>query len=92
MLGVWSSSCRGILLSRMLLALICDPQTESRGSPTDAEVSEVSAVLNRLFDSMCDRLCSRQLQASLSEYLDAACSLLFELLLFGYQVSSGRTK
>ncbi|XP_037552056.1 uncharacterized protein C12orf56 homolog [Nematolebias whitei] len=55
---------KGILLSRMLLALICDPQMESRGSPTDAE-----------------------LQASLSEYLDAACSLLFELLLFGYQSS-----
>lgn len=32
-------------------------------------------------------VCLRQLQALLSEYLDAACSLLFELLLLGHEVS-----
>ncbi|XP_017296790.1 uncharacterized protein C12orf56 homolog [Kryptolebias marmoratus] len=55
---------KGALLSRMLLALICDPQTDRRRPPTHS-----------------------QLQASLSEYLDAACSLLFELLLLGHQSS-----
>ncbi|XP_054878037.1 uncharacterized protein C12orf56 homolog [Poeciliopsis prolifica] len=57
---------RGALISRLLLAFICDPDCEkqSRGSASDSE-----------------------LQALLSEYLDAACSLLFELLLLGYETS-----
>ncbi|XP_043964179.1 uncharacterized protein C12orf56 homolog [Gambusia affinis] len=55
---------RGALVSRLLLAVICDPDGEkqSQGSASDSE-----------------------LQALLSEYLDAACSLLFELLLLGYE-------
>ncbi|XP_036005192.1 uncharacterized protein C12orf56 homolog isoform X3 [Fundulus heteroclitus] len=58
---------KGALISRLLLALICDPDGEkhSRGSASDSE----------------------QLQALLSEYLDAACSLLFELLLMGFETS-----
>ncbi|XP_012733731.2 uncharacterized protein C12orf56 homolog isoform X2 [Fundulus heteroclitus] len=57
---------KGALISRLLLALICDPDGEkhSRGSASDSE-----------------------LQALLSEYLDAACSLLFELLLMGFETS-----
>ncbi|KAK5619784.1 hypothetical protein CRENBAI_007385 [Crenichthys baileyi] len=57
---------KGALISRLLLALICDPDGEkrSRGSASDSE-----------------------LQALLSEYLDAACSLLFELLLLGFETS-----
>uniref|UniRef100_A0A3B5A2A0 Uncharacterized protein n=1 Tax=Stegastes partitus TaxID=144197 RepID=A0A3B5A2A0_9TELE len=60
------SAKKGALASRMLLALICDPQlqTQSRGSPMDSE-----------------------LQALLAEYLDAACSLLFELLLLGHETN-----
>ncbi|XP_014897105.1 uncharacterized protein C12orf56 homolog isoform X2 [Poecilia latipinna] len=55
---------RGALISRLLLAFICDPggEKQSRGSASDSE-----------------------LQALLSEYLDAACSLLSELLLLGYE-------
>ncbi|KAM9328414.1 uncharacterized protein C12orf56 homolog [Pholidichthys leucotaenia] len=55
---------KGALASRMLLALICDPQLKahSRGSLIDSE-----------------------LQGVLSEYLDAACFLLFELLLLGQE-------
>ncbi|XP_070847625.1 uncharacterized protein C12orf56-like isoform X3 [Chaetodon trifascialis] len=58
------STKRGALASRMLLALICDPelQTQNQGSQTDRE-------------------------ALLAEYLDAACSLLFELLLLGHNAS-----
>ncbi|KAM4711531.1 uncharacterized protein C12orf56 homolog isoform 2-T2 [Anableps anableps] len=57
---------RGALISRLLLAVLCDPDgaKHSRGSVPDSE-----------------------LQALLSEYLDAACSLLFELLLLGYESS-----
>ncbi|XP_029902143.1 uncharacterized protein C12orf56 homolog [Myripristis murdjan] len=57
---------KGALTARMLLALVCDPeiQTRSPGSPTDPE-----------------------LQALLAEYLDAANSLLFELLLLGQEAS-----
>ncbi|XP_070709678.1 uncharacterized protein C12orf56 homolog [Pempheris klunzingeri] len=60
------SAKRGALASRMLLALLCDPelQTRTRGSQVDCE-----------------------LQALLAEYLDAACSLLFELLLLGHEAS-----
>ncbi|XP_069543621.1 uncharacterized protein C12orf56 homolog [Brachyistius frenatus] len=60
------SAKRGALASRMLLALICDPQlrTPDRTSPIDSE-----------------------LQVLLSEYLDSACSLLFELLLLGHETS-----
>ncbi|KAM6895756.1 uncharacterized protein C12orf56 homolog [Xenentodon cancila] len=60
------SAEKGALASRMLLALICDPQLRvlNRGSPVDSE-----------------------LQALLTEYLDAACSLLFELLLLGHETS-----
>uniref|UniRef100_A0A4W6BT03 Si:ch211-258f14.2 n=1 Tax=Lates calcarifer TaxID=8187 RepID=A0A4W6BT03_LATCA len=67
------SAKKGALVSRMLLALICDPhlQTQSQGSLIDSEVS-------------CSLL---TLQALLSDYLDAACSLLFELLLLGQEVS-----
>lgn len=58
------SAKKGALASRMLLALICDPelQTQNQGSPIDRE-------------------------ALLAEYLDAACSLLFELLLLGHNAS-----
>uniref|UniRef100_A0A3B5QDJ0 Chromosome 17 C12orf56 homolog n=1 Tax=Xiphophorus maculatus TaxID=8083 RepID=A0A3B5QDJ0_XIPMA len=50
---------RGALISRLLLAFVCDPDGEkqSRGSASESE-----------------------LQGLVSEYLDAACSLLFELL------------
>ncbi|XP_030004172.1 uncharacterized protein C12orf56 homolog isoform X2 [Sphaeramia orbicularis] len=60
------SAKKGALTSRMLLALICDPelQTQNQGSATDSE-----------------------LQAFLAEYLDAACSLFFELLLLGHETS-----
>uniref|UniRef100_A0A673ALZ4 Si:ch211-258f14.2 n=1 Tax=Sphaeramia orbicularis TaxID=375764 RepID=A0A673ALZ4_9TELE len=63
------SAKKGALTSRMLLALICDPelQTQNQGSATDSE-----------------------LQAFLAEYLDAACSLFFELLLLGHEVSLDR--
>ncbi|XP_029020083.1 uncharacterized protein C12orf56 homolog [Betta splendens] len=54
------SAKKGALASRMLLALICDPQPEAHAQGP--------------------LLCS---QALLSKYLDAACSLLFELLLVG---------
>uniref|UniRef100_A0A8C6Q0N2 Uncharacterized protein n=1 Tax=Nothobranchius furzeri TaxID=105023 RepID=A0A8C6Q0N2_NOTFU len=47
---------KGALASRMLLALICDPQAEGQGSVDDL-------------------------------YLDASCSLLFELLLLGHELS-----
>ncbi|XP_059181486.1 uncharacterized protein C12orf56 homolog isoform X2 [Centropristis striata] len=57
---------KGALASRLLLALICDPelQTQNQKSLVDCE-----------------------LQALLAEYLDAACSLLFELLLLGHEAS-----
>ncbi|KAM4570389.1 uncharacterized protein C12orf56 homolog [Odontesthes bonariensis] len=58
------SAKKGALASRMLLALICDPQAHSRGAPVESE-----------------------LQALLTEYLDAACALLFELLLLGQETS-----
>ncbi|XP_060885377.1 uncharacterized protein C12orf56 homolog [Labrus mixtus] len=60
------SAKKGALASRMLLALICDPelQTENQGSLADCE-----------------------LQALLADYLDAACSLLFEMLLLGQEAS-----
>uniref|UniRef100_A0A3B4WLQ3 Uncharacterized protein n=2 Tax=Seriola lalandi dorsalis TaxID=1841481 RepID=A0A3B4WLQ3_SERLL len=69
------SAKKGCLASRMLLALICDPrlQTQNRGSQVDSELQS---------------LCLCQLQALLSEYLDAACSLLFELLCSDDSVSS----
>ncbi|XP_044041240.1 uncharacterized protein C12orf56 homolog isoform X2 [Siniperca chuatsi] len=58
------SAKKGALASRMLLALICDPelQTQNQRSAIDCE-------------------------ALLAEYLDAACSLLFELLLLGHEAS-----
>ncbi|XP_070785342.1 uncharacterized protein C12orf56 homolog [Enoplosus armatus] len=60
------SARKGALASRMLLALICDPelQTQNQRSLIDCEP-----------------------QALLAEYLDAACSLLFELLLLGHEAS-----
>lgn len=84
----------------MLLALVCDPQpkTEDRGSGgsggsgASLPASEVSScflsltISNHFSDVV---LCFYQLQGSLSEYLDGACSLLFELLLVGHEVSSG---
>ena len=82
---------RGALASRMLLALICDPeqQTQNTGSLIDCEVSCYLLLtwyyysLKSVF-SVTVVLC---LQALLSEYLDAACSLLSELLLLGHEVS-----
>nr|XP_046235350.1 uncharacterized protein C12orf56 homolog isoform X2 [Scatophagus argus] len=58
------SAEKGTLASRMLLALICDPELQNQGSLPDVD-----------------------LQALLTEYLDAACSLLFELLLLGHEAS-----
>ncbi|CAJ1054546.1 uncharacterized protein C12orf56 homolog [Xyrichtys novacula] len=60
------SAKKGALASRMLLALICDPevQSENRGSLADCE-----------------------LRALLADYLDAACSLLFEMVLLGQEAS-----
>nr|XP_020468985.1 uncharacterized protein C12orf56 homolog [Monopterus albus] len=58
------SARKGALASRMLLALICDPQLKPH-SPRHVTGTE----------------------ALLSEYLDAACSLLFELLLLGHESS-----
>lgn len=81
----------------MLLALIYDPelqtQTQNPGSLNDHEVSFIHIIAIILFYSvlilfnvaavlLC--LCP---QALIVEYLDAACSLLFELLLLGYEVS-----
>ncbi|XP_024138207.1 uncharacterized protein C12orf56 homolog isoform X1 [Oryzias melastigma] len=56
---------KGALTSRMLLAVVYDPQAKSRESPLDSK-----------------------LQSLREEYLDAACSLLCELLLLGQQTSS----
>ncbi|XP_045928581.1 uncharacterized protein C12orf56 homolog isoform X1 [Micropterus dolomieu] len=60
------SAKKGALASRMLLALICDPelQTQNQRSLMDCE-----------------------LQALLAEYLDAASSLLFEMLLLGHEAT-----
>lgn len=79
----------------MLLALVCDPklQTCSGGSLADSEVSCSCLPLlhfNFLIFCFCQIVvlaCLPQLQALLSQYLDAACSLLFELLLLGHEVS-----
>uniref|UniRef100_A0A3Q0RXN3 Si:ch211-258f14.2 n=1 Tax=Amphilophus citrinellus TaxID=61819 RepID=A0A3Q0RXN3_AMPCI len=67
-LGLLSAK-KGALTSRMLLALICDPQpqTHSGASLMDLEVSSLLS-----------------LRALLAEYLNAASSLLFELLLVGH--------
>ncbi|XP_078798261.1 uncharacterized protein C12orf56 homolog isoform X2 [Oryzias latipes] len=54
----------GALTSRMLLALICDPQTKNQEPPLDSKLPSLR-----------------------EEYLDAAGSLLFELLLLGHQTS-----
>lgn len=78
---------RGALASRLLLALICDPelQTQTQGSLSDCEVSSSVSPLLLCFKCFSSRMsfCLRQPQ-----YLDAACSLLFELLLLGHEVSS----
>ncbi|XP_042371719.1 uncharacterized protein C12orf56-like, partial [Plectropomus leopardus] len=58
------SAKKGALASRMLLAVICDPELQTRRPAADCE-----------------------LQALLSEYLDAACSLLSEMLLLGLEAS-----
>uniref|UniRef100_A0A3P9IXJ7 Si:ch211-258f14.2 n=1 Tax=Oryzias latipes TaxID=8090 RepID=A0A3P9IXJ7_ORYLA len=55
---------KGALTSRMLLALICDPQTKNQEPPLDSKLPSLR-----------------------EEYLDAAGSLLFELLLLGHQTS-----
>uniref|UniRef100_A0AAV2IW99 Uncharacterized protein n=1 Tax=Knipowitschia caucasica TaxID=637954 RepID=A0AAV2IW99_KNICA len=55
------SANNGALASRMLLALVCDPQPQSPNAP--------------------------QIDTCLIEYLDAACSLFFELLLQGQEKS-----
>ncbi|CAK6978159.1 uncharacterized protein C12orf56 homolog [Scomber scombrus] len=60
------SAKKGALASRMLLALICDPEP-----PTQNQESLIDC----------------ELQTLLAEYLDAACSLLFELLLLGHEAS-----
>ncbi|XP_026218821.1 uncharacterized protein C12orf56 homolog isoform X2 [Anabas testudineus] len=60
------SAKKGALASRILLALVCNPQIR-----TDTGGSQFAS----------------ELQALLSEYLDGACSLLFELLLVGYETS-----
>ncbi|KAK2859101.1 hypothetical protein Q5P01_003721 [Channa striata] len=57
------SAKKGALASRMLLALMCDPQLKTCTQGT--------------LDS--------ERQTLLSEYLDGACSLLFELLLLGHE-------
>uniref|UniRef100_A0A3P8UY17 Chromosome 8 C12orf56 homolog n=1 Tax=Cynoglossus semilaevis TaxID=244447 RepID=A0A3P8UY17_CYNSE len=57
------SSNNGTLVSRMLLALICDPQPQTQSSVIGSEF-----------------------QVLMSEYQDAACSLLFELLLLGHEI------
>ncbi|XP_072309490.1 uncharacterized protein C12orf56 homolog [Eucyclogobius newberryi] len=55
------SANNGALVTRMLLALICDPGPQTPNVP--------------------------QIDVCLTEYLDAACSLLFELLLQGQEKS-----
>lgn len=83
--------CRGALASRMLLALVCDPkpQTCTGASIADSEVSCRPKIihLNSSFYQIAVLVCLPQLHALLSQYLDAACSLLFELLLLGHEVS-----
>ncbi|XP_053169780.1 uncharacterized protein C12orf56 homolog [Scomber japonicus] len=59
------SAKKGALASRMLLALICDPEPQTQNQ---------ESLVND-----CETL--------LAEYLDAACSLLFELLLLGHEAS-----
>ncbi|XP_030576366.1 LOW QUALITY PROTEIN: uncharacterized protein C12orf56 homolog [Archocentrus centrarchus] len=57
------SAKKGALTSRMLLALICDPQPQTHSGAS---------------------LMDLELRALLAEYLNAASSLLFELLLVGH--------
>lgn len=82
---------RGALASRMLLAVICDPEqpTQNTGSLIDCEVScdPLSTQYLYLFKSVFNVTVVLSLEALLSEYLDAACSLLSELLLLGHEVS-----
>lgn len=84
-------SSRGALASRMLLAVICDPEqpTQNTGSLIDCEVScdLLSTQYLYLFKSVFNVTVVLSLEALLSEYLDAACSLLSELLLLGHEVS-----
>ncbi|XP_073336520.1 uncharacterized protein C12orf56 homolog [Pagrus major] len=85
------SAKKGALASRMLLALICDPeqQTQNQGSLINCEVS-CSLLLTQyyyLFNPVFNVTVALCLQALLSEYLDAASSLLFELLLLGHEAS-----
>ncbi|KAG8005516.1 protein C12orf56 [Nibea albiflora] len=85
------SAKKGALTSRMLLALVCDPelQTQNQESSIDHEVSCSLLTLTLLFiiSVTVVLVCLCQLQALLAEYLDAACSLLFELLLLGHEAS-----
>ncbi|XP_031714813.1 uncharacterized protein C12orf56 homolog isoform X1 [Anarrhichthys ocellatus] len=85
------SAKKGALASRMLLALICDAelQTQNQSSLVDCKVSCSPLTLMLYISSVSNvtavLLC--QCQALLAEYLDAACSLLFELLLLGHDAS-----
>ncbi|XP_056878260.1 uncharacterized protein C12orf56 homolog isoform X1 [Takifugu flavidus] len=77
------SAEKGALASRLLLVLICDPEIQNQ--ERDCEVSYllfISVVFLTPF------LIFFLLQALLQEYLDASCSLLFELLLLGQEAST----
>lgn len=74
--------CRGALASRLLLALICDPEIQNQEHDC-----EVSCLLFTFLFFLTPFLIFFLLQALLQEYLDASCSLLFELLLLGQEVS-----
>ncbi|KAM3587458.1 uncharacterized protein V6R79_006060 [Siganus canaliculatus] len=77
------SDKKGALASRMLLALTCDP---SSCCVADCEVSAARLSLKqREAEVTVVRPCC--LQVLLAEYLDAACSLLFELLLLGHEAT-----
>ncbi|XP_034719160.1 uncharacterized protein C12orf56 homolog isoform X1 [Etheostoma cragini] len=81
------SAKKGSLTSRMLLALICDAELQTQNL-ADCEVSCSLLTLILLFiESVVNVSLLRQLQALLAEYLDAACSLLFEILLSGHEAS-----
>uniref|UniRef100_H3D571 Uncharacterized protein n=1 Tax=Tetraodon nigroviridis TaxID=99883 RepID=H3D571_TETNG len=75
-------SAENAALASRLLLVLCDPATQTQGG--DCEVSRLlltSRALALPFNLL------HHLQAWLQEYLDASCSLLFELLLLGHEAS-----
>lgn len=90
---LFNPPARGALASRMLRALICDPELQ-----TQNQACEVSWCSSRVCYMFLTRVnltlvfCLRQFRVLLYDYLEAACALLFELLLLGQEVSLCDTK